>query len=796
MHEVFNNHDQDIELIKQTDKITEINQTTEKLFVNEHSSSQENINEHYKELKINIQNKNMIENSTQQNPIEPQLNEDSRSNRSSETSQIVAHTASINLRNLLSYQDVMNTIKRDYHLHEGQEREIIMKLWLKGQTMISILQRFRYLLQDLNLDDKDFSAGLKQIREIINYANRDVHYLREKTIMLENQNHFLDNEFRRQLDRIVEEKNEQINRLIHIIDQTCTQTNQIKNSINNEKNYSSGGEELSKKFMERNIELQHEIETFRSKLDNIVTFINQKLDQQKTISTTTTSSSFISILQTAFENMQQTEMKLLELRLKSVSQQEENDLLKYLMEKSQNISNIEQIQLFAIIEQRSLEREIDLVRQELEITEKKTIQLEQTFENSDETIKFHMENLKLKCDILRKHIITCSQRLDEINQQNLIKLSNENQILKNRNQQEESSIEKKNLELEHELLHLRERYNELVEHANTLQSQLHEKEKLETNLNINLEQERQRADQIENEFKILKIKYEDVCERIHAATHQLEHLQIALEQTSRRCEQLEKEKLRKKLSEINAQSEHLSQNVVNVTAKYKDKLNTIKARLEQTERERYEVQCRNEQFQNDIEHLKNELIHKKELIFEKEKIIQDTQHKNREVLLQRQSIEERISNEYKRLNDIVNKNCHLEEELDRIRRNQLSENIITRQMEVVNDSSKQIEELKLKIDEFEQRLIEEKTSKESLQVQIKILEEENTDLRDIMNQMRKRAQYGRKEEKDRNNEIQQLIARAEFNARQYMTALNLTNLTSQTAFVKIMPLSSTTKLSS
>ncbi|CAF4010092.1 unnamed protein product [Rotaria sordida] len=791
MHEVFNNHDQDIELIKQTDKITEINQTTEKLFVNEHPSSHENINEHYKELKINIQNKNMIENSTQQNPIEPQLNEDSRSNRSSETSQIVAHTASINLRNLLSYQDVMNTIKRDYHLHEGQEREIIMKLWLKGQTMISILQRFRYLLQDLNLDDKDFSAGLKQIREIINYANRDVHYLREKTIMLENQNHFLDNEFRRQLDRIVEEKNEQINRLIHIIDQTCTQTNQIKNSINNEKNYSSGGEELSKKFMERNIELQHEIETFRSKLDNIVTFINQKLDQQKTISTTTTSSSFISILQTAFENMQQTEMKLLELRLKSVSQQEENDLLKYLMEKSQNISNIEQIQLFAIIEQRSLEREIDLVRQELEITEKKTIQLEQTFENSDETIKFHMENLKLKCDILRKHIITCSQRLDEINQQNLIKLSNENQILKDRNQQEESSIEKKNLELEHELLHLRERYNELVEHANTLQSQLHEKEKLETNLNINLEQERQRADQIENEFKILKIKYEDVCERIHAATHQLEHLQIALEQTSRRCEQLEKEK-----SEINAQSEHLSQNVVNVTAKYKDKLNTIKARLEQTERERYEVQCRNEQFQNDIEHLKNELIHKKELIFEKEKIIQDTQHKNREVLLQRQSIEERISNEYKRLNDIINKNCHLEEELDRIRRNQLSENIITRQMEVVNDSSKQIEELKLKIDEFEQRLIEEKTSKESLQVQIKILEEENTDLRDIMNQMRKRAQYGRKEEKDRNNEIQQLIARAEFNARQYMTALNLTNLTSQTAFVKIMPLSSTTKLSS
>ncbi|CAF1566137.1 unnamed protein product, partial [Rotaria sp. Silwood1] len=50
-------------------------------------------------------------------------------------------------------------------------------------------------------------------------------------------------------------------------------------------------EELSKKFMEQNIELQHEIEIFRSKLDYIVTYINQKLDQQKT--TTTTLSSFI-----------------------------------------------------------------------------------------------------------------------------------------------------------------------------------------------------------------------------------------------------------------------------------------------------------------------------------------------------------------------------------------------------------------------------------------------------------------------------------------------------------------------
>ena len=37
-----------------------------------------------------------------------------------------------------------------------------------------------------------------------------------------------------------------------------------------------------------------------------------------------------------------------------------------------------------------------------------------------------------------------------------------------------------------------------------------------------------------------------------------------------------------------------------------------------------------EQLQNEIERLKDELIHKKEMIFEKEKIIQDAQYKNRE----------------------------------------------------------------------------------------------------------------------------------------------------------------------
>ena len=48
------------------------------------------------------------------------------------------------------------------------------------------------------------------------------------------------------------------------------------------------------------------------------------------------------------------------------------------------------------------------------------------------------------------------------------------------------------------------------------------------------------------------------------------------------------------------------------------------------------------------------------------------------------------------------------------------------------------------MNEFERKFITEKNSRESLQVQIKILEEENFDLREIMNQMRKRAQDDRR----------------------------------------------------
>ncbi|CAF1297916.1 unnamed protein product, partial [Adineta steineri] len=215
---------------------------------------------------------------------------------------------------------------------------------------------------------------------------------------------------------------------------------------------------------------------------------------------------------------------------------------------------------------------------------------------------------------------------------------------------------------------------------------------------------------------------------------------------------------------------------------------------EQTDRERREAQYRTEQLQHEIERLKNELTHKKEVIYEKDKLIQDTQYKSREMFLERQSAEEKISNEYKRLNELEDRNRLLEEELEHIRRSQILENITVRRTDVINldggtiDSSNRIEELRMKINEYERKFLHEKTSKESLQVQMKILEEENTDLRDIMSQMRKRTQDDRREDRDRNDEIQLLIARAESNARQYMSNFNLSPSPTST-LVRIMPLS-------
>ncbi|CAF4049433.1 unnamed protein product, partial [Rotaria magnacalcarata] len=371
---------------------------------------------------------------------------------------------------LLSYQDVIGAIEREFHLHEGQEREIIMKLWLKGQTMMSILQRYRHLLQDLNLDDEDFLGGMKHIREMINYADRDVQYLREQAIMLENQNHFLENEFHRQLDKIVVEKNEQISRLIHIIDQTCPPPMEYTDRISDLTESSGNHDLVAQKFMQQNVELQRQLETLRAKLEYTFTLLNEKFDLHANPSTSV-------IIQNAIEQMRKSDTKLQELELKSLSQQEENDLLRYLstntnqeMERSQCAQNVDVTQMFSVLEQRSLEREITRVHHELDLTEKKLVELEQKFENSDENVKFNIETLKLKCDVLRQHIDTCNQRLNEAIQQTPMDYGDDIQIPSDERQYQDA--DQNVSRLENELLTLRERYDDLAEYSNTLKHEL------------------------------------------------------------------------------------------------------------------------------------------------------------------------------------------------------------------------------------------------------------------------------------------------------------------------------------
>lgn len=156
---------------------------------------------------------------------------------------------------------------------------------------------------------------------MIHHTNHDLEHLREHTIMLENENRFLENEFQRQLDRIIREKNEQITRLTQIIDQTCPPMK----IVDDQQPHPPVNEQFYQKFLQQNVELQREIETLRAKLEYSFTLINDKFEQQKTTATSD------SLIQTAFEQIRRTEMSLQELKSKSASQQQENDFLKYLV---------------------------------------------------------------------------------------------------------------------------------------------------------------------------------------------------------------------------------------------------------------------------------------------------------------------------------------------------------------------------------------------------------------------------------------------------------------------------------
>jgi hypothetical protein len=76
--------------------------------------------------------------------------------------------------------------------------------------------------------------------------------------------------------------------------------------------------------MQQNVELQRELETLRAKFEYTFTLLNEKLDNQ-------TGSSTSSVIQVAIEQMRESDAKLQELQLKSSSQRDENDVLRYLV---------------------------------------------------------------------------------------------------------------------------------------------------------------------------------------------------------------------------------------------------------------------------------------------------------------------------------------------------------------------------------------------------------------------------------------------------------------------------------
>lgn len=55
----------------------------------------------------------------------------------------------------------MGQVEQQSGLTIGQEKEVICHLWSSRETTYQQLRHLQYILQDLNLPDNDFSAGLK-----------------------------------------------------------------------------------------------------------------------------------------------------------------------------------------------------------------------------------------------------------------------------------------------------------------------------------------------------------------------------------------------------------------------------------------------------------------------------------------------------------------------------------------------------------------------------------------------------------------------------------------------------------
>lgn len=111
------------------------------------------------------------------------------------------------------YKYVMGQVEQQSGLTIGQEKEVICHLWSSRETTYQQLRHLQYILQDLNLPDNDFSAGLKQLRDLKSQYETKLQQTEEKLRDSQCQLATFETTYREQLNTLVKERHDSFARL-------------------------------------------------------------------------------------------------------------------------------------------------------------------------------------------------------------------------------------------------------------------------------------------------------------------------------------------------------------------------------------------------------------------------------------------------------------------------------------------------------------------------------------------------------------------------------------------------------
>lgn len=111
------------------------------------------------------------------------------------------------------YKYVMGQVEQQSGLTIGQEKEVICHLWSSRETTYQQLRHLQYILQDLNLPDNDFSAGLKQLRDLKSQYETKLQQTEEKLRDSQSQLATFETTYREQLNTLVKERHDSFARL-------------------------------------------------------------------------------------------------------------------------------------------------------------------------------------------------------------------------------------------------------------------------------------------------------------------------------------------------------------------------------------------------------------------------------------------------------------------------------------------------------------------------------------------------------------------------------------------------------